>query len=703
MELTENEKSRPPLIQVQPWLLIYHGKYRQFQNFYNVSEDYCYIKKIPELCNKQICTSSYGWLVLENLDSDECFLLNLVSMDKIQLPLRESTYDFCVLTLPPSDPDCRVIFISNNNHSLIFCRPSDNEFNELVLDSQDCFHCATSFEGKLYGLNRMSLVVLDFSGPTPHFVQIMSEALHLSPQFIISLKTYMIESGGDLLMIEKMFHGYYGSELFGFSIYQADLASKTWVKVTSIGERTIFLDSHDGISFSASEKSGIKRNFIYFTQSSDRYLYAFSLEKQRVSFSMPCSNVSRRDSSFHWVVGSKQKEILGHEVSVMTSTSSDHLVHDKIKHGERGSSNWSDLPPELLSMILSNLFLGDSSNFRATCRSWQSITTPFPPPTNSALSKLPYLMILNGGDDGCKFFQPLRNETYHDKLSNIIISNDELKDAKIRVSKYGWLLMSGGGTIFFFNPFTEVIIKLPNIYWANDFMSVSFSSPPTSSDCLVIGICWGFLHIELCIIKRGDDRWTFHEFQNNRRFALYDASPPVLYNGKLYCLGNGGDVGVLDLSSGLSWSIICCCKPILAWPRFKYQCQKSFMVNCDGGMLVVFVTHEERRVRLIKLIVPDMEWQDVQSLGNKMLFLSHGASLLVEAVKEGMANKIYFPNFHGENGVFYSLDTGKYHSIVGNYSSTTPFNFVEQVSSTCTWIEAIYDDDHTTTGVFQDW
>ncbi|KAF5945481.1 hypothetical protein HYC85_015709 [Camellia sinensis] len=98
-----------------------------------------------------------------------------------------------------------------------------------------------------------------------------------------------------------------------------------------------------------------------------------------------------------------------------------------------------------------------------------------------------------------------------------------------------------------------------------------------------------------------------------------------------------------------------------------------------------------------------MEWQDVQSLGNKMLFLSHGASLLVEAVKEGMANKIYFPNFHGENGVFYSLDTGKYHSIVGNYSSTTPFNFVEQVSSTCTWIEAIYDDDHTTTGVFQDW
>ncbi|THF94699.1 hypothetical protein TEA_015561 [Camellia sinensis var. sinensis] len=331
------------------------------------------------------------------------------------------------------------------------------------------------------------------------------------------------------------------------------------------------------------------------------------------------------------VVGSKQKEILGHKVSMMTSTSSDHLVHDKIKHGERGSSNWSDLPPELLSMILSNLFLGDSSNFSATCRSWQSITTPFPPPTNSALSKLPYLMILNGGDDGCKFFQQLRNETYHDKLSNIIISNDQLKDAKIRVSTYGWLLMSG----------------------------------------------------ELCIIKRGDDRWTFHEFQNNRRFVLYDASPPVLYNGKLYCLGNGGDVGVLDLSSSLSWSIICCCKPILAWPRFKYQCQKSFMVNCDGGMLVVFVTHEERRVRLIKLIVPDMEWQDVQSLGNKMLFLSHGASLLVEAVKEGMANKIYFPNFHGENGVFYSLNTGKYHSIVGCSCGFKNYHLLERYLVSC--------------------
>lgn len=339
--------------------------------------------------------------------------------------------------------------------------------------------------------------------------------------------------------------------------------------------------------------------------------------------------------------------------------------------------SWSDLHPEILSLILSNLFFWDSSNFSATCRSWKSIFPPFPSPNDSLLSQLPYLMILNGTD--CKFFQLLRNEMYRKEIS-------ELKNARIRFSKYGWLLMSQGErSMFFFHPFTMLKIQLPDLPTRNHFENVCFLSQPTSSDCMVIGFERGCpISIKFCIIKRGEDKWTYQHVGHSLRFIMSDASP-VLYNGKLYCLGESANLGVLDLSNNgwTSWDV--CSMPLAR--RHSCRSRQSFMVKCDDGLLVVYVTHEDRRVRVLKFKLPEMVWEDVKSLGYKMVFVSHGASLLEDAVEKGMANKIYFPKFYGESGVFYSLDTRMYHSIVGNYSCRTSFNLAEQLS--CTWINDI--------------
>ncbi|KAH7860723.1 hypothetical protein Vadar_017187 [Vaccinium darrowii] len=354
--------------------------------------------------------------------------------------------------------------------------------------------------------------------------------------------------------------------------------------------------------------------------------------------------------------------------------------------------SWSDLQPEILSLILSNLFLGDSSNFRATCQSWKSICPPFPPPNESLLSKLPYLMTLNGSD--CKIFQPLLKEMYHKEIP-------ELKNARIRFSKYGWLLMSQGeSSVFFFHPFTMVKIKLPDLPTRNWFHNMCFLNRPTSSDCTVIGISHYSAGMEFCIIKRGADEWTYEYLENNLPFCMSAASP-VSHNGKPYCLGEGGNVGELDLSDDewMYWDVLI--KPLYRWPCSKYR--QSFMVKCDdgNGMLVVYVTREDRRVHVKKLKLLEMLWEDVECLGDKMIFLSHGASFLQDAVEKGMANKIYFPKFRGESGVFYSLDTGMFHSIVGDYPCRASFKLADQLS--CTWLNDIKCSSSCTLSTVAEW
>lgn len=311
MGATEDDKrlliSHPPLAaQEHPWLLILHGKHKQLQTFYSLSEDCCYVRKIPQLCNQILCRSNAsGWLVLEHLNSDECFLFNLVSMEKIELPLRESEYDECVLTSPPSDQNCRVVFTSNKNHSLVFCQPGDSEFVELSLEHGDELNCTTSFEGKFYGLRRdETLVVLDFSAPKPQFRQIISESLgNPCPPDILKTEYYLVESCGELLLVLKMWHGLFFDEVFGFLIFQVDFSTSTWVEVKSMSKETaIFLNSHDAMSISVTKYDGIRGNSIYFTEGKDRCIYVFDLEYQRISTFLPSPNVSRSHSALHWVM-----------------------------------------------------------------------------------------------------------------------------------------------------------------------------------------------------------------------------------------------------------------------------------------------------------------------------------------------------------------------------------------------------------------
>jgi hypothetical protein len=348
--------------------------------------------------------------------------------------------------------------------------------------------------------------------------------------------------------------------------------------------------------------------------------------------------------------------------------------------------SWSDLLPELLCLVSSHLLAGDFITFRSICKSWRSSTSlirPVPPLIDSPHSLSPCLMSI--GYPKCKFFHP----TYYGTCEMHI---PELLGARIRFSKYGWLLLSrdeddyNDYNIFFFNPFTKVKIELPNYIEERAFTTMCFSSPPTSPNCFVLGICGWYI---FGIIKPGEKHWTYRTIFENSKFEPSHCNP-ILYEGLCYCLGKKGDIGVFDPNSNPS-----------KWTTYYVTTEphrRNYLVESDGKLLALFEGNEEEtliqvfellpKLQTIKKIKPSkMVWRRLRNLGNRMLYISLGGSFLEPVVARGTGNKIYLPMIQHNKNIFYYLSSSMYQSFNGDYSSTNTYN-VEEVQNCC-WIQAM--------------
>ncbi|XP_022766113.1 F-box protein At4g00893-like [Durio zibethinus] len=209
------------------------------------------------------------------------------------------------------------------------------------------------------------------------------------------------------------------------------------------------------------------------------------------------------------------------------------------------------LLPELLHLVSSHLFAGDLAIFGAICKSWHSINVTRPPPPHNSqhnYPRSPYLLsLLDNGT--CRFFHPQYKGIYQVHIL-------ELLGARIRFSKYGWLLLTRDDfSVLFFNPFTREKIELPH-YPHDDgaFATMYFSLPPTSSSWFVIGIyqngpCFGILNC-------GEDSWTLNELYTTETFFL-SSCPPVLYEGQYYYMGRQGEVMAFDIYDTESeWTVL---------------------------------------------------------------------------------------------------------------------------------------------------
>ncbi|CAI9102185.1 OLC1v1000411C1 [Oldenlandia corymbosa var. corymbosa] len=354
------------------------------------------------------------------------------------------------------------------------------------------------------------------------------------------------------------------------------------------------------------------------------------------------------------------------------------VVHNEGVDEER---NWSDLPHDLLCKLLYHLSPPARCAFKATCKSWSAAKISLPPPIDSPVSpcyySCPNLMFTNCYKSRYKFYNPINHEFF-------LVCATGLKGALVRCSNFGWLLMSRPNLdLFFYNPVTTQKVLLPRSDIA--FTAMCFSSPPTSLECQVFGIanddCIG-------IIRRGEKTWRIHAVKGLFAMSTHN---PVFYNGAYYCLDRkNGDIGVCCPDESAVHKIFKIRQTHLFKTERKGRRQiikairQSFLLEDDGKLYGIFNRHDDG-ITVQCLNLKSWRWQPVLDFPNKSLFVSHSASFVFPTTKH-VANRVYFPKFHDEVGIFYSLNTMKYHSVAGSFSSKTSYE-LEEIMEFGTWIK----------------
>ena len=305
-----------PISRSHPWLMFCHGRDLQRQTFFSIPEDRYYTRIIPAMRNKDIHCSTNGCLVIEDNGSHDYFLLDLVSMEIIQLPSVEFEFEFCDLWKSPSNSNCHIWFM--NNDFLMSCQLGDHEYvkKEIQFEDEefpvedDGMHDnsildAVVIENKMYAilLREFQLVVGDLEDSRIRFKRLTKKPLPLPslPRTMICSSTYLIDSHKELLLVQEMFSSpfHYCDEVIDFEVFRFDRFINEWVETQNIGERSLFLSNYDGKCYDVMG-SGIKINSIYFLKSKDRHLYVFDIKDRSISISLPFSNVSNSRSVLRW-------------------------------------------------------------------------------------------------------------------------------------------------------------------------------------------------------------------------------------------------------------------------------------------------------------------------------------------------------------------------------------------------------------------
>lgn len=370
-----------------------------------------------------------------------------------------------------------------------------------------------------------------------------------------------------------------------------------------------------------------------------------------------------------------------------------HAAAMEIQEGD-----WKFLPTDLALDILSRLpFFKDRFSFKYVCKAWREISTNNSVSSSTSLSSVlmesrespnPSLWLMYGTQYSTtfKFYNPMYKGVCE-------FDFPELSGAILRYSKDGWLLMSRGEfSVFFFNPFTKEMITLPDLPpLGYGFVGICFTTSPTTPECMVFGTFRAQFggqetpSIYVYNIFVGEHQWYHTWFEQD---AADDFEPsycnPVFHNGLFYVLGRGGELGVSDpKAEEISWELKQL-KPLYE-PGVVQEC---YLMECDGQLLSLFLKKITREVFLYSLDETEMIWKRIRDLGDNMMFVSHCSSFAVEKEINGTENKVYFPQFRrkikknnkvaaavagddeeGPDGVFYSLETNKFHTFFTNFSS----------------------------------
>ncbi|KAF2919927.1 hypothetical protein DAI22_08g171700 [Oryza sativa Japonica Group] len=340
-----------------------------------------------------------------------------------------------------------------------------------------------------------------------------------------------------------------------------------------------------------------------------------------------------------------------------------------------------------------------------------------------------------GQDGACKMFDPLCGVEYSMKVGPF----DANERQAFRFSKDGWVIVTqSDDNIFVINPFTKEIVKLSMASGWYRFTGISFSSVPTSPDCVFLGVCsspkgdgikvWTCRpneeetedneiyyeeetedeerdseENEINYEEEADqdeereaeeneinyneeaedeeseteeDYWSEFDFENDEVMFPVARNNPVYFRGEFYFLGQRGNLSVFNPGNN-EWRILDKPEPIRAdLTPYDEGKEACYMVELRGELIAVFHRNANEPPRVLKLDESKMEWVEIEDIGGGALFLDYRASIALPSSEAGHGNRIYFPKFSedGKKAIFYDLEAKKYSPMF--YGAKEPMNCV---------------------------
>ncbi|KAL3641170.1 hypothetical protein CASFOL_016138 [Castilleja foliolosa] len=296
IESEENRKRKLPFL-----LTLQRGTNAK-QSFCRPLESRSQTIYFPDLVDNVILASNYGWLVLVGcfLNDHECCLWNPGSKAMIKLPNINRFYLFnkCVLSKPPTEPDCHILFYSPRFCWQSYCKIGDVKYVEEKFQ----LIATASFQGKIYGFMNpgYKFVTIEFVGGTMEFRPLLIldqeqplKAPVIKRNWVVWHEIELMESPfvDELLLVIKDFthhnYNYYATDSSEYRVFRVDINRMKCIEVDDIGDHVILISKYgDEICCSSSVTDTFKPNSIYHTEYG-AYVYVYDLDDKSMTSWLP--------------------------------------------------------------------------------------------------------------------------------------------------------------------------------------------------------------------------------------------------------------------------------------------------------------------------------------------------------------------------------------------------------------------------------
>ncbi|XP_074321000.1 uncharacterized protein LOC141657612 [Silene latifolia] len=693
-------------------------------------------KTISELSGKMVVASYNGWLMIaDSNDPGSVLLFNPFSQTTINLPhldllseevvCNQNSVNYVMTCVPDDDKDERCVVMVSWKSLILFCRPGYDDswgIHHASVNSDVRSHTLGICNGIIYKLvflaNQYALlyrVTISERDDSNLVVTLKSVGqlrwtdLGRRYQSVYSAP-YLVESCGELYCLNLFYgHGTYCNDIQDVRIFKFVEKDNTEtldvVQVESLENQALFIQVSNSPSFGCyvppPTTSGLLQgNCVYILASFDEaVIFKYHLEDRSLTPFPLFPNQKLLWRRPFWLTSAGNKRNLDEsEEKEMDTVLSEEDVSKK-----RHETEFGDLPSDLICRIARRLLLTDYSRFRATCKKYGDLTLPlqcwssqsskieYLETTKSELI-LPWLISIRGDPKICNVIDPMHT----DQIYLITIPWDDQSYAatmEVVYSKNGWLLMNGfAGNLFFYNPFTKVIngAVLPANNNFGHLRCMGSSATPISENGIIVGLQRSMGQLLVHSYIYGDPEWLVTLGCVKGSF-IPASNSPVYYKNKnaFYFLDITGRLGRYKITPERRYKWKTFSKPSTPIVCNPLGGMTTYLVECDGEILSVFVSLAGSWVKVFRLNFMKKRWARVDNVKNHMIFLSPQSSFAEVAPdnRPELGNKLYFSRLHQKEGlVCYDLASHRYCSP-NNDSMSRENLFQTRELLGCTWIQ----------------